>query len=164
MKDYKMINEAIAVAEDLLAQEKQHYMKCVCNAEWEIKYQVGEYIYNLLRNARFPHISGFRCFNGCEICFNSSAYLHDGQNFQYQLFIKVSNEVSRIYFNEEGYYEDTMQPMTENTLIALVNNWDRLKRRIPELIDEAYRKHLDEIKKEADEIKRKQEILKSFKL
>jgi hypothetical protein len=172
MKDYKMINEAIVVAEELLAQEKQHYISCVCNAEWEVKYQICDYIYNLLRNVGFPHIFGIRVENykppieSYMVSFSSGDYGCDGKRFGYQLFIRdcLTDKVSRIFFNEEDYYEDTMQHIQEDTLLVLIKVWHELKTTLSEAINNAYQARIKAIKKEVDEIKRKQEILKGFKL
>lgn len=166
MKDYKMINEAIAVAEGLLKTTKQDYEVYAGNAEFQIKYQICEYIYELLRNAEFPQIQGLKYLGDAEVCFNSANYLCDGKSFQYQLFIRdyASNKVSRIYFNREEYYENTMQPIEESTLIALIKKWDYIKKRLPEQIDAAYQAKIDAIKKEADRIKKQREILDGFKL
>lgn len=172
MKDYKMINEAVTVAEDLLKQEKQHYEAYMCNTEWDIKYQICDYIYNQLSNANFPDIPNIRIhlyappIESYEIYFDTANYGCDGQDFQYQLFIKdcLANKVSRIYFNSEDYYETTMQPIEEATLLVLIKGWKSLKAKLSEAIDKAYQQRINRIKKEADEIKRKQEILKGFKL
>ena len=172
MKDYKMINEAITVAEDLLAQERQNYENCVCNAEWDIKYQICDYIYNQLRNAKFPDISNIRVelcappVTSYHISFDSGDYGCDGQYFKYQLFIRdyLADKVSRIFFNDEDYYESTTQPIREETLLVLIKGWGALKAKLPVEIDNAYQQRINRIKKEADEIKRKQEILESFKL
>jgi hypothetical protein len=172
MKDYKMINEAVTVAEDLLKQEKQHYEAYVGNTEWDIKYQICDYIYNQLSNTNFPDIPNIRIhlyappIESYEIYFDSANYGCDGQYFQYQLFIKdcLANKVSRIYFNSEDYYEATMQPIEEATLLVLIKGWKSLKAKLSEAIDSAYQQRINRIKKEAEEIKRKQEILKGFKL
>ena len=172
MKDYKMINEAIATAEDLLKSNKQNYENCVCNATWDIKYQICDYIYNQLSNANFPDIPDIRIrlyappIESYEIYFDSADYGCDGQHFQYQLFIKdcIAGKVSRIYFNSEDYYEDTMQPIEEITLLVLIKGWKSLKAKLSEAIDKAYQQRINKIKQEADRIKKNQEILKSFKL
>lgn len=172
MKDYKMINEAITVAEDLLKQEKQHYEECVCNSEWEIKYQICDYIYKQLSNAGFPRIRDIVCsrtkppIESYEISFSYASYLCDGVNYQYQLFITdyMNKKVSRIYFNKDDYYESTSQPMKESTLIDLIKEWDRLKGKLSETIDDEYQRRINKIKQEADKIKRNQEILQGFKL
>ena len=94
MKDYKMINEAIATAEDLLKTTKQNYEECVCNSEWDIKYQICDYIYKQLSNAGFPNIYKIICsttnspIESYEVDFTAAPYLCDGVNFQYQLFIR----------------------------------------------------------------------------
>lgn len=172
MKDYKMINEAIAVAEDLLTQEKQHYTSCVCNAEWEIKYQICDYVYNLLRNAEFPNISGIRVENykppieSYMVSFSSGDYGCDGKCYKYQLFIRdcLTDKVSRIFFNKEDYYESTMQHITEDTLLALIKVWSELKPALSGAIDRAYQAKIKAIKKEADKIKQKMAIIDGFKL
>lgn len=166
MKNYKMINEAIIVAEDLLKQEKQHYEVYAGNAEFQIKNQICEYIYKQLSNADFPKIQGFKYIKNAEICFNSGDYGCEGKDFQYQLFIRNydSNKVSRIFFNREEYYESIEQPIEESTLIDLVQNWAYMKKRLSETIDISYQNKINTIKRKVDEIKRKEEILKGFKL
>jgi hypothetical protein len=172
MKDYKMINEAITTAEDLLKTTKQHYEDCICNREWDIKFQICDYIYNQLSNAGFPEINKIKCevihppIESYEISFHSASYLCDGINFQYQLFIHdyMNGKISRIYFNQEDYYESTTQSMNESTLIALIKEWGKLKAKLTPAIDNAYQQRINRIKKEAEEIKRKEEILKGFKL
>lgn len=171
MKDYKMINEAITVAEELLIQEKQSYEKCVCNSEWEIKYEICNYIYNILQDTKFPNFS-IRIENynplieSYYISFSSGDYGCDGIHFKYQLFIKdnKNNKVSRIFFHEEDYYESTNQPIQEDTLLILIKSWKELKSKLPIEIDKTYQQRINQIKQEANEIKRKQEILESFKL
>lgn len=172
MKNYKTINEAIKVAEELLKTTKQNYENCVCNAEWDIKFQIGDYIYNLLRNADFPIIKTIQIeqlnppIESFDISFSSAHYMHDGIDFQYQLFIRdyMRDKVSRIYFNTEEYYEDSMQPIEESTLLALITVWKTLKSKLSVEIDNAYQTRINKIKKEKNEILRKQEILKSFSL
>lgn len=172
MKDYKMINEAIKTAEELLKITKQNYENCVCNAEWDIKFQIGDYIYNLLRNADFPFVKdiGLERYissnERCSVSFSSGKYLHDGKDFQYQLFISnyKTHKISRIYFNAEEYYEDSIQPIEESTLLALITTWKPLKEKLSVEIDNAYQTRINKVKKEKDEILRKQEILKNFEL
>lgn len=172
MKDYKMINEAIATAEDLLKTTKQNYENCICNREWDIKFQICDYIYKQLSMAGFPNIDRIECSTlhppivSHDISFSSANYLCDGRDFQYQLFIQdyMNKKTSRIYFNKEDYYESTSQPMNEATLIALIQEWDKLKTRLLLTIDNAYQQRINKIKNEAEKIKRKQEILKGFKL
>lgn len=172
MKDYKMINEAIATAEDLLKTTKQNYENCVCNSEWDIKFQICDYIYKQLSMAGFPNIRTVKCettnppFESYEVSFHSADYSCDGMNFQYQLYIRdyINDKISRIYFSNDDYYECTMHHMKETTLIALIKEWKKLKTKLSVEIDNAYQQRIDRIKREADEIKRKQEILKGFKL
>lgn len=172
MKDYKMINEAITVAEGLLKQEKQHYEECVCQCEWDIKFQIADYIYRQLREAGFPDTNKIICsttnppMESYEVDFTSASYICDGTNYQYQLFIRnyMSGEVSRIYFNRDEYYESAEQPIKESTLIALIRELEPLKKRLSVEIDNAYQQRINRIKREAEDIKRKQEILKGFKL
>ena len=166
MKNYKMINEAITVAEDLLKQEKQHYEIYVGNTEFQIKNQICEYIYKQLSDAEFPKIQGFKYINNAEICFNSGDYEWEGKYFQYQLFIRnyTSNTVSRIFFNREEYYESEEQPIEESTLINLIENWDYIKKKLSEAIDIAYQNKINTIKRKVEEIKRKKAILEGFKL
>jgi hypothetical protein len=172
MKNYKTINEAIAVAEDLLKTTKQNYENLIGNREWDIKYQICDYIYRLLREANFLDI-GKICsatinppIESHDVTFTSGSYRCDGVDYQYQLFIQdyLGGKISRIYFNKEDYYESTTHPITELTLIALVKDWDELKIKLSTAIDKAYQKRIIQIKKEANNIKRKQEILNNFKL
>lgn len=172
MKNYKTINEAIAVAEDLLKTTKQNYENFIGNREWDIKYQICDYIYRQLKEANFPDI-GKICsaiinppFESHNVIFTSGPYLCDGVDYQYQLFIQdyLGEKIARIYFNTEDYYESTTHPITEPTLIALVKDWDELKIKLSTSIDKAYQVRINQIKKEANNIKQKQEILNNFKL
>ena len=76
----------------------------------------------------------------------------------------MGGRVSRIYFNDNDYYESPSQPMNEATLIVLIKEWGKLKSKLSVAIDNEYQCRINKIKQEADKIKRKQEILKSFKL
>lgn len=171
MKNYKMINEAITTAEDLLKTIKQNYENSVCNKEWEIKYEICNYIYNILNDAEFPNIS-IRIENytphieSYHISFSSGGYSCDGIYFKYQLFIKdhKNNKVGRIFFNEEDWYESTSEYIQEDILLVLIKSWKELKSKLPIEINKACQQRINQIKQEANEIKRKQEILESFEL
>lgn len=171
MKDYKMINEAITTAEDLLKTTKQNYENSVCNKEWDIKFQICDYIYNQLKKAEFPNNINIRLeslglsYNCYDIYFSSGDYGCDRKNFKYQLFIRNYNgKVSRIFFNEQEYHESEEDYIVESTLLCLIQGWSQLKEQLIPSIDKAYQQRINQIKQEANEIKRKQDILESFEL
>lgn len=171
MKDYTMINEAINVAEDLLKTAVKNYNNYICNTEFDVKIQIFDYIYNQLKKAAFPNNiniriehsgTGFVCY---DVYFKSGDYGDNGQCFQYQLFIRDwKGKVSRIFFNKKDYYESESQPIVETTLLALIQAWEELKQNLIPAIEKSYQQRLDAIKNEANKIKQKEEILKSFTL
>lgn len=172
MKNYEIINEAITMAENLLASTKHNYEQCLAHSELEIKYQICDYIYNQLKITNFPTTSKIICstinppIESYEVTFSSASYIYKGTNYQYQLFIQDyrSGEISRIYFNTHEYQETSDHPIQEHTLIALIKVWDNFKTKFSATIDQAYQARINHIKREANIIKRKQEILTSFKL
>ena len=93
MKNYKMINEAITTAEDLLKITKQNYENSVCNKEWDIKFQICDYIYNQLKKAEFPNNIHIRLeslgpqYDCYHIYFSSGDYGCDRKDLKYQLFL-----------------------------------------------------------------------------
>lgn len=171
MKNYNMINEAVTVAEDLLRTTKQNYENCICNTEWSVKEQISNYIYEQLKIAKFPNNIYIRIENPgrsieCyDVYFQSGDYGVKGQHFKYQLFIRTHNgKVSRIFFDEYEYYESEEQPIREETLLALIQAWSELKTQLIPSIDKSYQQRIDQIKKQSEEIKKRQTILTSFKL
>lgn len=171
MKNYNMINEVVTVAEDLLRTTKQNYENCICNTEWSVKEQISNYIYEQLKIAKFPNNiciiietlgRSIECY---DVYFQSGDYVVKGQHFKYQLFIRTHNgKVSRIFFDEYEYYESEEQPIEEETLLALIQAWSELKTQLIPSIDKSYQQRIDQIKKQSEEIKKRQTILTSFKL
>lgn len=163
---YETIKESIKIAEESIGNYRSTVEETIIPKSADIIMNINDYIHNKLIESDFPDMF-------CEYidCMRD----HEGRINPIYGTIKLSvrNGCGRMTVTSEDY--NILVTFDKNNVrylpsksdipgLCLIKNWSRFKEKINTKIELAFKSKIAELKRENEEIKFKEDLIKNFKL